>query len=57
MISVLLQSVYSRTSWRDDYCDKRIGTSAVLELILDEEVDVILGPPCSEGKHRPDHDQ
>ncbi len=39
-----------RMAYRDDKCLAKPGVRAVMELLLDEDVDVILGPLCSTGE-------
>ena len=38
--------------YKDDKCLAKPGVKAVMELLVDEDVDVILGPICSTGKAR-----
>ncbi len=37
-----------RFSWYFDECDEAMAANNTLKLILEDEVDVILGPPCTQ---------
>lgn len=49
MLSVALHSV----TWYDSACDSKMAAGLAADLRMRDEVDVYLGPPCSDGKRTP----
>lgn len=43
--------LWSSITYLDTQCDSKRAVGALVDLLFQQRVDVVIGPPCSQGKH------